>query len=576
MSSVDDIKNRLDIVEVIQSYIKLQKAGINYRAVCPFHREKTPSFFVSPSRQIWHCFGSCGDGGDIFKFVMKIEGVEFGDALRILAKKAGVELKIESPALKTERERLHEICELATAFFEKQLKGSKVGKEATEYLLKRGISNDSINKWRLGYAPQTQKSLTDFLVGRGYRRDEMVKAGLSVSSGNDRFRSRIMFPIFDLNNEVIGFGGRIFGASGNKEIAKYLNTPNTLLYDKSRVLYGLNFGRNEIRKKDGCVLVEGYTDVIMSYQGGVENVVSTSGTALTFPQLKMLKRYSENLITAFDMDLAGDTATKRGIDLAEKEGFNIKVSVLDEGKDPADVVKEDASKWKNMIENAKSIMSFYFETTFSNLKYDKDVPEGKKIISKILLPVIKIIPNKIEQAYWISQLSDKLNTTEDSVREELKKVKEGTSFVEEEKKVVPVFQTRKEMLEERFLSLALKTKNIEGLQQDFLPWFSERGKVILKTMQDKNENFPLELKDYLDYLYLKSDVEFKEEDVKDEFKDCLDEIELMVLKEKREDLYLKIKEAERIKDPEKLKELMNNFNELNKQNEEKEEKIKQG
>src|SRR4030043_2178196 len=351
-SPIDEIKSRLDIVEVISSYIKLQKAGANYRAVCPFHSEKKPSFFVSPARQIWHCFG-CSKGGDMFGFVKEIEGVEFGDALRILAQRAGVELKRQTKEYKefqTERERLYEICDLATRFFEKQLAESKTGKEAKQYLLDRGITKESLEKWRVGYAPDVWQGLADFLSSRNYSQEEIKKAGVGLSSEKgsfyDRFRGRIIFPIFDLNSQVVGFGGRVFKEKDKKEIAKYVNTPQTILYDKSRILYGLDKAKVEIRKKDFCILVEGYVDLIMVFQAGFENAVATSGTALTPLQLKTLKRYSDNLLTAFDMDVAGEAATKRGIDLAQIHGFNVKVIVLPEGMDPADLVLKDVKAWE--------------------------------------------------------------------------------------------------------------------------------------------------------------------------------------------------------------------------------------
>ncbi|MCX6722285.1 MAG: CHC2 zinc finger domain-containing protein [Candidatus Staskawiczbacteria bacterium] len=261
-SQIEEIKNKLNVLDVVGSYVKLTKTGVNYRGLCPFHNEKGPSFFVSPGRQMWKCFG-CAKGGDIFEFVKEIEGVEFGDALRILANKAGVELKRENPQITSERKRLYEICDLACSFFEKQLGNSTYGKEAKEYLLKRGITEESIKKWRLGYSPDTWQGLSDFLVGRGYNREEIVKAGLAVQSekGNnpyDRFRGRIIFPIFDLNSQVIGFTARVFPreagsrpeAGKDAVIAKYINTPQTILYDKSNVLYGLNFAKVAVRKNN--------------------------------------------------------------------------------------------------------------------------------------------------------------------------------------------------------------------------------------------------------------------------------------------------------------------------------------
>ena len=240
-SPIEEIKSKLDIVEVIGSYIKLKKAGANYRALCPFHSEKTPSFFVSPARQMWHCFG-CAEGHSIFDFVMKMEGLEFGDALKILARRAGVQLKPIKPELRTKRQRLYEICELSTKFFERQLGNSLKGKKAKEYLSKRGISQESVKKWRLGWAPDSWQGLANFLVSKGYKREEVEKTGLVIRNEEgkhyDRFRARIMFPVFDFNGQVIGFGGRVLKKS--QEVAKYVNTPNTILYDKGKTLYGLD------------------------------------------------------------------------------------------------------------------------------------------------------------------------------------------------------------------------------------------------------------------------------------------------------------------------------------------------
>lgn len=566
-SPIEEIKNRLDIVEVISSYIKLHKTGANFRALCPFHSEKKPSFFVSPARQIWHCFGGCGTGGDIFKFVMQIEGVEFGDALRILAQKAGVELKRYTPEyakLKTERQRLYEICELATRFFEKQLAESKIGKEAKKYLLARGITEESIKKWRISYAPDVWQGLSDFLTSRGYQQEEIKKAGLGLSSEQgsfyDRFRGRIIFPIFDLNSQVVGFGGRVFKEKDKEEIAKYVNTPNTLLYDKSRILYGLDKAKLEIRKKDSCILVEGYTDVILAHQVGTENVVATSGTALTPYQLKILRRYSNNLILGFDMDVAGDTATKRGIDLAQIQGFDIKVIRLPEGKDAADVVSINPKEWEKAISNPKSILDFYFESAFSRENFK--TPEGKKEISKILLPPIKRIPNKIEQSYWVQKLTKDLEAKEEDIREELKKAKlEETVYGLEPPEILNLpRKSRKELLEERLLTMILKKpESLNLIEKDKLNYFSPQvQEILIKLGNGENPT-----SDFFNYLSLKAEIEeIEEKDILPEIQFCLKEIQSLEIKSKLDQISQEIKKAEEEKDLKKIERLAQEFNKL--------------
>lgn len=570
-SVIEEIKNRLDVVEVIGSYIKLEKTGANYRAICPFHSEKKPSFFVSPARQIWHCFG-CGAGYNIFDFVMRIEGVEFGDALRILAQKAGVELKTIKPELRTERQRLYEICELAAKFFEKQLEGSSIGREAKKYLLGRGISEESIKKWRIGYSPNKWNGLANFLLSRGYKKEEIEKTGLGIKSLNnqyqtannlyDRFRGRIIFPIFDLNSQVIGFGGRVFKEKDKQEVAKYVNIPNTLLYDKSRVLYGLDKAKVEIRKADSCILVEGYTDVILAHQVGSKNVVATSGTALTPYQLQILKRYSENLILGFDMDIAGDSATKRGIDLAQSFGFNIKIIRLPEGKDVADVISKNPKQWFQSLENSKSILEFYFESAFSSA--DSKTPEGKKQISKILLPPIKKIPNQIEKSYWVQRLARELGVKEESVEEELKKVKLEKEFfnLEPEKNSPKVSKTRKEILEEKLLSLILKfPQYFDILDKDKISYFSPQSQEILTKLNKKQKIDS----DFFNHLILKAEVEeISEKEALSEIKFCLKEIESIELKNQLDQISQEIKKAEEEKDFHKVEKLTQEFDKLAK------------
>jgi DNA primase len=565
---IEEIKSRLDIVEVIGSYIKLQKAGANFRALCPFHSEKKPSFFVSPARQIWHCFG-CGAGNTIFDFIMKIEGVEFGDALRILAQKAGVELKPIRPELRTERQRLYEICELATKFFERQLSASSVGKKAKEYLLKRGISQDSIKKWRLGYGPDSWQGLLKFLISKGYNEMEVIKAGLAVkkeedfnSQSYDRFRGRIIFPIFDLNSQVVGFGGRVFKEKDEAEIAKYVNTPNTLLYDKSRILYGLDRAKIEIRKNDACILVEGYIDVIMAHQAGTQNVVATSGTALTPYQLKVIKRYSENLILGFDMDVAGDSATKRGIDLAQSLGFNLKIIRLPEGKDAADIILKDPKEWQRALENPKSILEFYFQSAFSGR--DPKTPEGKKEISKILLPLLKRISNQIEKFFWIQKLAKELEVKEENIEEELKKVKieEKIYGLEPEEQINLPQKSRKELLEERLVTLILKApQNLPLIEKNKLTYFSPQIQEILIKL-GKNQKID---SDFFNYLALKAEIEeIPKKEILPEIQFCLREIQALEIKNRLDQISQELKRAEIQKDFQKIEKLTQEFNQLSK------------
>lgn len=536
---------------------------------------------------MWRCFG-CGVGGSIFDFVMQIEGIEFGDALRLLAQKAGIELKPRDPSfarVQTERKRLSELVELAAQFFEKQL-SSTTGEEVKVYLAKRGLQEETIKKWRLGYAPETERSLLDFLLERGYSLEEAGRAGLLVRTEGgvfDRFRSRIIFPILDLNSQAVGFGGRIFGdKAANKELAKYLNTSNTLLYDKSRILYGLDKAKLGIRKQDSTVLVEGYMDTILASQAGSENVVAVSGTALTPFQLKTLKRYSENLILSFDMDLGGETATRRGIDLAIGEGFNVKIVVMEQGQDPADVVLVNPAKWQDLITNAKSLFDFSFLSALS--RFDKTSAEGKKAIAKMLLPFIKRIPNAIEQSHWIHRLAEELGIKEELVQEELKKIKEEALYVPfaRDEGVLPSAEkTRKDILEERVFILLFRNHSLLAFISDnWIPYVSLQAKEILAGMQ-KSADFTFqvfeslfgqEIMAFLSYVAMRAEVESweegEEENLEQELQSCLTHLKRIALKEQIDELTQKIKSAEKeggtVLYPPKLQELLEQFHTLSK------------
>ena len=428
-SPIDQIKERLDIVDVIRGYIKVHKAGVNYRAACPFHNEKKGSFFISPTKQIWHCFGACSTGGDMFKFVMMIEGVEFGDALRILAQKAGVELKKQSPEfvkLRTEKQRLYEITNLACNFFQTQLQQSQAGKEAKKYLLDRGMTEESIEKWRIGYSPDVWQGLFNFLTGRDYHQNEIEKVGLALKSNKgkyfDRFKGRIMFPIFDLSSQVVAFGGRIFKQEkryDGQEEAKYINSPATVLYDKSRTLYGLNKAGIEIRKKDQCLLVEGYMDVITAHEAGYLHVIATSGTALTKDHIALLQRYTDTVAFAFDADAAGNAATARGVDHAFAAGMNVTVIVLPHGKDPDECIRHDRAAWESAIERRRPYLDVLFDQELRPSAL-RDIHE-KKRAAKILLTHIAKLADSVEQSHYVQRLAAELHIHEHALWDALQK-----------------------------------------------------------------------------------------------------------------------------------------------------------
>ena len=471
---VDEIKNRLDVKDVISDYIKLEKSGVNFKARCPFHQERTPSFFVSPPRQIWRCFG-CSEGGDMFTFVEKIDGVDFREALQRLGQKAGVEVRAQNPKIKSEKNKSLEICDLASKYFNHQLE-SKNGKLIVKYFKSRGIKENTIEEFRLGYAPIKSQSLIKFLRERGYDYRDMERAGITFKSDLSgdwltRFRGRIIFPIFNTTGSVVGFGARKLvdelakemGRIVKSESAKYINSPQTNIYDKSNILYGLDKAKMAIRQNDACVVVEGYTDVILLYQAGYKNVVASSGTALTESQLNLIGRFTKNLLTSFDMDAAGDSATRRGIDLAQNVGFDVKVITLDEGKDPADIIAQEPKKWEDAIKNAKSITQFYFDSAFK--EFDVATGSGKREIGHMLAPIIKNIPSKIEQAHWVQALASKLNIEQDSVWEEVGKANRKSQIVnsqntKQQNSITKPKISKKELLAQQILVGVFKNKKL--------------------------------------------------------------------------------------------------------------------
>lgn len=423
LSPIEEIKSRLDIVELIQGYVRLQKAGVNFRANCPFHSEKTPSFYVTPSRQIWHCFG-CNKGGDIFQFLMEIEGHDFPEALKLLATRAGIALTREDPRIRSERNRLYDINEEAARIFQQCFLAHT---EAQKYIAQRGLTSETVTKFRIGFAPPSWDFLLNTLIKKKFTKEEIEHAGLAIKnqekgSWYDRFRSRIMFPIADASGRVIGFGGRIFfePTGGSQQLtgeAKYINTPQTMVYDKSSVLYGFDKAKQDIRGCNQVVLVEGYMDCVMSHQAGMTHTVAVSGTALTSRQLQMLKRLCDTMICSFDTDAAGESATRRSLALASEFDFERRVTHIHMGKDPADAVLENPDLWREAVAQAKPVVDFYVEKAFS--EYDPATAVGKKAIADMVLPFVGDLFDAIEQDHWVKQLARRLDVSEESIRSEL-------------------------------------------------------------------------------------------------------------------------------------------------------------
>lgn len=604
--NVSKIKDRLDVVEVLSGYMKLQKAGINFKGRCPFHNEKTPSFFVSPERQIWHCFG-CAKGGDMFEFVKEIESVEFPEALKILADKAGIELERFQPKIGETvdaKQKLFEITELATKFFEKQFQSSS-GKEALAYLHDRGLTDETITEFRLGWAPNDWESLSNYLQTRGYQEKEIVDAGMgikrSTESGRegvyDRFRSRIMFPIFEVTGQVVGFTARVFEPSSAKSgqpglaksgetMAKYVNTPQTLIYDKSRVLYGLSKAKLDIKKSDRCILVEGNMDALMSYQAGVRNVVASSGTALTPTHLRLLQRYTKNLGFCFDTDQAGAMATRRGIGLALAQQFNISILEIKdpECKDPADFVKKYGPLWATVADGAKPVIDYYFDRARSS--YNPTSAESKKQIISAVAPFIKRLAGNVEKAHWVAQLSFLLRVPESAISADIATFRDDLDVYTREAVASDVSTTAKvvvprealDVINEMILSLVLKAPMLLRDEIVAIPdgLVDDRIMSIIRQVVDFDSfefktfvtRFAGEEALQLEFAHLRSQElwqGFDDETLKTEFHNVINTARRRSINTRLTNLQFDVKEAEAGKDKEKLTQLAGEFNELARQ-----------
>ncbi len=563
MDAPQEIKARLDVADIVGEYLQLKPAGSgSFKACCPFHQEKTPSFYVNRPRQTWHCFG-CNQGGDIISFVQMMEGLDFPEALQILADKAGVTLPEYDPRGSSERKRLHEVNELAMRYFHSQLLTAPNAENARQYVQKRGLDDLTTDVWMLGYAPEGWENLIPALRSKGITDEEVLKAGLAQKGERgiyDRFRNRLMFPIWDVHGRVVGFTGRIL--SDDKKEAKYVNTPETFVYKKSSILYGLDKARGEIKRQDLAVLVEGNMDVIGSHQFSLSNVVASSGTALTLDQLNLLKRFTKNIAIAFDADSAGKSATIRGFDLARQLDFNIKVITLppEAGKDPDDAVRKDPDLWKNAIKDAKPIIDWMYMMAFKT--HDISKPEGKKEIAKELLPEFARITDAVERDAWISRLANDLEVSPNALRESLRtnaanQKKDSTqprAAAPVTKKVeatdAVVHKTREEELYERIWSILYLKPELDTLAKE--------------SLKEYHQPIP-EDKERQDYLAVLADKEFSEQDTETLEKEILGAAKALAeagMAQKRSNLQRLMKEAELAGDQTKIASLIEEFNRL--------------
>jgi len=596
MDQIELVRSKTDIVELISSHISLKKAGRNFKAPCPFHSEKTPSFIVSPERQIFKCFG-CQEGGNVFSFLMKYENMDFGEALRFLADRAGVKLKSLRPSKSyQEKEKLLAINHLASEFYHYILTKHKVGKKGLDYLLGRGINKSSIKTFKLGYAPESWENLQNYLVRKkGYRRPDLEKAGLIIkrqsypssinhrsSSYYDRFRGRIIFPLFDHRGNTVGFSGRTL----KKDLkgAKYINTPETILYHKSDLFYGLNVTKKAIKEKKRAVVVEGELDLISSCQAGVKNVVAIKGSALTANQVDLIKRFTENIALALDEDAAGDAAARRGIEIADEEGLNIRVIQLQYGKDPDECARHSAKLWRESVKKAIPVYDFYFKSAVS--RFGKKGAESKKKISEELLPILVKITNEVIKAHYVKKLAGVLMVSEEAILKEIERWGRKKGIERGRKRTEPHFakasrgqKTRRGRLEELLLAYVLqqeKNSNKWLEMVDLEQIKSNPIKKIFKTLKgfvkkdfkinDFAKKLPKELLEALDRLYLQDlKIDLKNQKrFAQEFNQTRKELGKLFFKEKLKALVEKMRKREKRGEIKKLGKLRENFKEISK------------
>ncbi len=564
MNEVEEIKNKIDIVELISGYLTLKKAGVNYKGNCPFHNEKTPSFMVSAERQTFKCFG-CGKGGDVFTFIEEIEGMDFYDSLKLLAGKAGVELKQKSgltyggkEVAPTEKSKIYDINDLAAKLYHKILVDHPKAEHARKYLRNRGISEKTILDWRIGYAPKSWDLLIKFLAAKGFNEKEVFKAGLLVLGEQgkywDRFRGRIMFPISNISGQVVAFTGRVL--EDDPKAAKYVNSSESPIYIKGKTIYALDRARIDIRAQNCALLVEGQMDVVACHQAGFKNVVAVSGTALTADQLKILARYSPNIIFSFDSDVAGKTALKRAITMAMQADINAKVLSLPGFKDPDEAIKSDPKNFEVALKSAKPALEHWIDTMVLDLGIS-DVA-AKKTISKEILPVIKIISNDIEKEHYTKYLAKKLAMSESAITGQLDKTKDA------EEKLASNQSSQGLTYEQRVAGLVWQEKKLaDKIPSNFfdLKFQDEAVKSFFEQIKSSADlqKLAVEVKSKLDLYSFEAtkELDLDEEDILGKEFDSLMKTYFEKKKERtKADFAERIAAAEAAGDREKIKELM--------------------
>src|SRR3989344_49030 len=565
---VELVREKLDIVEFLKGYLTLSSSGKNFKGLCPFHREKTPSFMVSPERQSWRCFG-CSLGGDVFSFVMRYESVEFGEALRLLAEKTGVELKSVIPAEYKLTGILYDLNSAAKEFFKEQLKGAKT---TAAYLKERGLKDETIQEFEISWAPSDQEALTMHLLNKGHQPDDIVRAGLSIRNERglhfDRFRGRVMFPIHNHLGKVVGFTGRILPSLDTGQMGKYVNSPETSIFNKSRILYGFFKSKEHVREKGWAFLVEGQMDFLMSWQSGVKNVVACSGTALTADHLRALRRLTDKLTLSFDTDEAGWQAGERAIDLAEGSDFEVKVVILHGVKDPAEAAAADPKKLLEAVGNAQPAMKLYFERYLlaspaglphspaggpaagANYATREHLRGLRSVLSKI-----KNIASPVTQSFWLKELArvtglsekvlmDEAQRTESTSSSSHQTVQSDAASSQQPKRI-----SRWELLSQKVLSHALRNGTFDKVQEEHL--YSDYPKILTLLREGKRTSGDGALDELLDIVILGEAFTADEDPDRGQ-----DELQKEYVREKRKEITEMVKEAERSGDDKVLQEAL--------------------